>query len=984
MRTSILLEQRMGAYLHATLTGETGVSRIGKKLQFAVDRIGILRRIISPRLRLPKFSALALAALFLGIGESHAVEIIKDNSDATGVTITGSWVSSTTDPGYYGTNYFHDSNTGKGTKSVLYTPTIPSTGQYLVYARWTAGTSRAPSVPITVTHAAGVANLSVNQQTYGSTWFLLGSYTFNAGTAGTVLISNTGTTGHVIADGVRFVSVDPSPAGIIQDNMDASGVTVTGAWTASTTATGYNGTNYWHDGNAGKGTKSVRFTPNIPSAGNYHVYMRWVSSSSYASNVPVTITHAKGTTDLKIDERFGGATWSALGTFSFNAGTAGNVLISTTGTTGHVIVDAIKYVPTADMIIDANDTTGITKTGTWTASTSTTGYYGSNYLHDGNSGKGSKSVKFAPNFSSAGVYDVQTRWTADTTRASNVPISIVHNGVTNAVAVNQQLDGSQWISLGLYDFAAGATDNVLISNTATSAFVIADAVKFVRQTVVDDASATEVTINGAWTTSTSPSNYYGSGYRHDGNAGKGSKSLTFTPNITYAERYDVYMRWTAAADRASNVPVYIASAGGTRLVTVDQRSNGGEWVFMGNYLFHAGTSGNIRVSNYGTSGYVSADAVRLTPFDYPPNRVSVVSPEYCTDISGNTAISIVAPGFTSAVAKCWQSGGTYGSDSTVATIQLDSGGGGQFVFPAGSYPHGPITIRITGTNGSISDTCYLQLYNTGGTVWNQGIPASVPAPAAAAGLSLVFSDDFNSMPSISSDGAGATYSAHKPGGGDFSGIPFSNPAGVGNPFSQVDSYLRIRADSNLNTTGLISSLRADGTGFLAHCPAYFECRFIAPSAPGTWPAFWLLSYNGSSFTGAVDELDIVEAYGGEGTGTPNTPQAYLINSHNWGQTGIPSNQKISKSVNMAPVGGGAGWMYTPHVYGCLITETDTIYYLDNVEVGRHQTSPVSKTDGFWFMVNLAVGGTSGWHKDLSRYDGVTDMYIDYVRVYAAP
>jgi hypothetical protein len=35
----------------------------------------------------------------------------------------------------------------------------------------------------------------------------------------------------------------------------------------------------------------------------------------------------------------------------------------------------------------------------------------------------------------------------------------------------------------------------------------------------------------------------------------------------------------------------------------------------------------------------------------------------------------------------------------------------------------------------------------------------------------------------------------------------------------------------------------------------------------------------------------------------------------------------------------------------------------------------------FFLVNLATGG--GWPVDLSRYNGLADMYVDYVRVYSA-
>jgi beta-glucanase (GH16 family) len=48
-------------------------------------------------------------------------------------------------------------------------------------------------------------------------------------------------------------------------------------------------------------------------------------------------------------------------------------------------------------------------------------------------------------------------------------------------------------------------------------------------------------------------------------------------------------------------------------------------------------------------------------------------------------------------------------------------------------------------------------------------------------------------------------------------------------------------------------------------------------------------------------------------------------------------------------------------------------------VGRHATLPLSKKQPLFFMVNLATGG--GWPVDLSRYNGLAEMYIDYVRVY---
>lgn len=368
---------------------------------------------------------------------------------------------------------------------------------------------------------------------------------------------------------------------------------------------------------------------------------------------------------------------------------------------------------------------------------------------------------------------------------------------------------------------------------------------------------------------------------------------------------------------------------------------------------------------------------------YLRERVAVISPTYGSDVKGDSTIVIRAPGLEKAEVKCWKQGGKFGADSTVATVNLDAKGEGTFVFPADSYPHGPVMVRITGTRGKVSDTCWLQLYNKGGVSWNEGLPET---PPAAKGMKLVFADDFDKPLSISRTGENATYYSHKPGGGDFGSIPFRDFESPENPFAQMDGYLRIRADLNKKSTGLISALKKDGTGIVATAPCYFECRFTAQTAPGTWPAFWLMTkgvYRG--LDKFADELDTIEAYGGEGPGNPNQ-KGYWVTSHCWNQG--PGGKKdtsqggVYKQVPMMelPGGGGASWPTTFHVYGQKVTPTETIYYCDDIEVARHATTKLCKVEPLFFMINLAIGG-NGWKVDLSRYNGVVDMYVDYVRVY---
>ena len=381
--------------------------------------------------------------------------------------------------------------------------------------------------------------------------------------------------------------------------------------------------------------------------------------------------------------------------------------------------------------------------------------------------------------------------------------------------------------------------------------------------------------------------------------------------------------------------------------------------------------------------------------------ITIKRPELRSEVRGNVHVEFQAAGMTAARALCWQQPtsarrGSWGHDVNLAPdLKLDADGVGSFVFPADDFPNGPVTVRILARNDQTKkqDVRELQLYNVGGVAWKQGIPKL--DPAAAAGMKLVFSDDFNGPLSVSADGKGKRYMAHKPGGGDFSGYPFSGPEVRRNPFGQKGTFLRIHASrdpadpNDKGSTGLIAPVDSDGNGFYVTAPFYMECRFVAQSVPGSWPAFWAIGKRKEPQDdpkAPCDELDVIEAYGGVGAGNPNGYGLYAATSHFWNQTGadgqplklsVPSDQR----VDMTRIGGGSSWSTTFHTYGLLVTRTETVYSCDDVEVLRHPTNDVSKSAPFTFLINYAVGGISGWKIDLKREGDASDMWVDYVRVY---
>jgi hypothetical protein len=132
--------------------------------------------------------------------------------------------------------------------------------------------------------------------------------------------------------------------------------------------------------------------------------------------------------------------------------------------------------------------------------------------------------------------------------------------------------------------------------------------------VVDD---TQAEVLGDWRRSDSIRPYVGSGYAHDGNAGKGAKTLRFRPQLPRAGLYEIRLAYSGAPNRAANVPVTIQTADGPKTVHVDQRVKppiGGLTVSLGKFRL-APASAAVTVSNAGTNDFVSADAVQFVPLD---------------------------------------------------------------------------------------------------------------------------------------------------------------------------------------------------------------------------------------------------------------------------------------------------------------------------------------------------------------------------------
>lgn len=132
--------------------------------------------------------------------------------DETAAVLVGEWQYSTHTPPYVGLGYLHDMKSGKGAKSVTFTPELPRAGWYEVRLAHCYNVRRSTKAAVTIHHADGETPVRINQQeepTHGRLFRSLGRFRFEAGRVGWVRVSNEGTEAEkvVIADAVQFLPV---------------------------------------------------------------------------------------------------------------------------------------------------------------------------------------------------------------------------------------------------------------------------------------------------------------------------------------------------------------------------------------------------------------------------------------------------------------------------------------------------------------------------------------------------------------------------------------------------------------------------------------------------------------------------------------------------------------------------------------------------------------------------------------------------------
>ncbi|MEO3430533.1 RHS repeat-associated core domain-containing protein [Pelagibius sp. CAU 1746] len=327
-----------------------------------------------------------------------------------------------------------------------------------------------------------------------------------------------------------------------------------------------------------------------------------------------------------------------------------------------------QVVPPDAQVIDNTDA-GAVAVGSWPISTNSSDRYGNNYFYNA-AGSGNDTFTWTPTLAASGDYEVLAFWPNAQPNTTQATFAVFHAGGSTDVVVNQQTGGGRWVSLGTYHMEPASNHRVVLSDAASGGYVVADAIQIrpvgavpntakwtpdilqekeyriyawwsaasnrasdVVYTVFHAGGSTPVQMNqqqggDGWnllgTFTLSPNSNHRVELTNQANGVVMADAIqffpvdatpltaTWEPDFQLAQDYKVYAWWTATSARAADATYKIHHAGGSSDVSVNQRSNGGQWNLLGAYSFGSGSNYRVELTNF-ARGSVDADAVKFVP-----------------------------------------------------------------------------------------------------------------------------------------------------------------------------------------------------------------------------------------------------------------------------------------------------------------------------------------------------------------------------------
>ncbi len=301
------------------------------------------------------------------------------NHTVTGVTVTDGGTAvrdftinpdATVITSVMATNITSDSAT------IIWTTNVPATGRVEYGPTHAMGTLTPLDSTLVKSHSVTLTGLTPNH-----------IYHYRVTSANSLGVSATS------ADSLFFTSA-PSGTGatVIVDNQDPGWSVTAGTWLTGSGA-GMYGTDYRFADTLGE-FASCKWTPDLPHAGTYDVYIWYRQGTNRANDAPFTINYQGGSIVVPVNQQINGGGWFQIGTsLPFAAGTTGNVSLTDTAQASKVVMaDAVKWVsispsdttpPTVPTGLSATATSTTQIQVTWSASTDASGIGGYRIYRNG-------------------------------------------------------------------------------------------------------------------------------------------------------------------------------------------------------------------------------------------------------------------------------------------------------------------------------------------------------------------------------------------------------------------------------------------------------------------------------------------------------------------------------------------------------------------------------------------------------------------------
>lgn len=255
------------------------------------------------------------------------------------------------DTGYYHHMWWTYSSvatdTANDTCYCTWTPNLPDRRNYELFT-YIPAVNAVATAKYRIYHDAGTSVVSVRQQLYYDRWVSLGTYSFEKGAGGRVYLGDgTGTAGERIGfDAIWWSDRGPLPAPDTLVPIMSDGFRFGGPIRYRRIVTGgFAGIYYWTNSVAySPDVNYCKWTPRLPSSGNYRVFV-YIPSAHSMANCIYKIKHSAGISRVTVNQSLYSNQWVYLGEWTFDALDSPYVYLGdSTGTSGvNIALDAVVW-----------------------------------------------------------------------------------------------------------------------------------------------------------------------------------------------------------------------------------------------------------------------------------------------------------------------------------------------------------------------------------------------------------------------------------------------------------------------------------------------------------------------------------------------------------------------------------------------------------------------------------------------------------------